>query len=805
MSTTKLAKPVAHWLKVCQSHIRESHIKRADLGGDGQSVPFEQALSNLAHAYLKDRAPQLLDHELGFQLVEKNEDNDRAIGIFGFRVGSQLLYAPVFFLNGELKGNELLYLKDSDTFVPMKENWINYVLNRKPNVIGEEVQPNLGSIGVERPDMDMFRESPGKYGSDRGAMPDWLAPAMPGLMYALGRYEANGLHVPELVKENADAATKFLQYMSAFPSLAEPIVQVYGKDLVHEAIKTARTADSCSPRGSRKRRKKKYLTGSVYKEKSAAEQARERINDNLRIWIFDDTTDVRARNCSKGLNEKQAQELKRDGVYVSDERTDDDVSHAYKVQEPLSLMNPDDTGVYEVLCKPDTFRRCLYIHSPHNARGTKPNGVIVSLEDGNKAWTETHPGSIFISDEYDGETFRDYFDKLPETTSLEVGATYVVVAQNGQGTSVFEVEKSLPAEGDEKCYEVYWRNRYYRRPDHLPPIAEHRYEYDSDCEGADTLTLNRIKGPRFVVRQCCVYTPDGAKAIKLKGPPEEKDDDCCRPICCSTDSGDSSDPPAIRPGNLVDLQVGIYKTSEELRVFNNGTEAIVDGNRMTPLHALVHLVRDYGLREKTAKELLKEAQLKRGIKCRVKVAQPYQALGYPPSAPSFPDSRMDMGTDGFLGSGLPTQHNYPNDELLQQVEGMQGAGSDPLMSPPPEGMDGMMVGQELANAAQTGQKEVLDTSLLSNLLKGTQNETLIDKHLSNLMKGLDSLGRLLFNMYWHHDKFEDRYGGNNLPEMTDAMKNAYEALGDVTLELKQNTVEPYPDEGVDPSFGEGEM
>jgi len=801
MSTQQLQKPAAHWQQVCQSHIRTPFIKRADLGGDGQSVPFEQALSNLAHAYLKDRAPQLLDHELGFQLIEKNEDNDRAIGIFGFKVGQQLLYAPVFFLNGELKGHELLYLKDSDTFVPMKENWINYVLNRKPNVIGEEVGTNLQQLGVERPSMDVFRDAPSKYAS---AHPEWLLPGLPGLMHVLGNPTRPALQVPGLVKENADAANTFLQLIDSHPRLVEPIVAVYGKDLIKDAIDTAKTASSCAPAGAKRKKKRRKADGSIWKEKTAAEQAREQLADKLKIWRYDDSTPTRARQCRAGLTEKQAQELKRDGVFVDDKRTDDEVSHAYKIQEPLSLMNPDATGIYEVLCKPDSFEKCLYIHSPFNARGTKPNGVLVKVDGDNKSWTETHPGAIFVSDEWDGDNFKEWFDKLPDVTSLDVGSTYVLVAPNGQGTSVFEVEKTLPAEGDEKCYEVEWRNRYgSRRPDHLPPVAARGYEYDNDCSGADSVMLNRIKGSRFVSRLCCLYVPDGAKAVKIAGPETCEECGktagrcCCAPRCCEV--AESSKTPALRPGSHVDLQLGIYKTSEELRVFNNGSEAVVDGNRMSPLSAIVHLVRDYGLREKTARDLLKEAELRRGVKCRIKIAQPYQELGYPPAAPTFPEPYS--GTDYVMGSQTPTTFGPDVQEV--PVTGMEGThrSRQPLMNEPPQ----PFLAQQVQDAAQTGQKEVLDTSLLSNLLKGTQNETLIDKHLSNLMKGLDSLGRLLFNMYWHHDKFEDRYGGNNLPDMTDAMRNAFESLGDVTLELKQKTVEPYPDEGVDIDLGEGEM
>jgi hypothetical protein len=590
-------------------------------------------------------------------------------------------------------------------------------------------------------------------------------------------------------------ATRFLQLLDSCPQLATPIVECYGKGIVKDAIATAQTASSVLPTEPACKPKTYIKRGSVWHTETAQEKAAKQCplrNGTLKIWTHDGTA-----GCAKGLNEKQAEHLARKGIYIDDKRQH--TSKAYRVQETMTLQNPDETGHYDVLCKPDSFEKCLYIHAPFCDRGTKPNGVLVRIGegDGNKAWTETHPGAIFVIEKYSGKEYRSWFDDLSGAGDLQVGATYVLVAKNGQGTSVFEVKKALPAEGDEKCYEVRWRNRYgARRPDHLPPVAERRYEYDNDCEGVDQIVLNRIKGNRFVARLKNLYVPPGTKAIKIKNPPKPKDDDCCDPCCCCDTCEDSSDPPALRPGSHVDLQLGIYKTSAELRINNNGTEAVIDGNRMTPKSALISLVKDYGLREKTARELLKEAQLKRGTRCRIKYAQPYGMLGYPPQAPAFPEP--EMGEDSLMGSGVPAMDAM---EYEMPISGMEGLGREPNMATPPE----PMMSQQVMQAAQTGQKEVLDTSLLSNLLRGSQNETLIDRHLPNLMKGLDSLGRLLFNLYWHHDKFEERYGANNLPDLEDAMRNAFENLGDVTLELKQKTIEPYPDEGVDVQFGEGEQ
>jgi len=781
---------VSHWRDVCRSKARSGHIKRADLGGaSGDSQSFEAAFSNLANAYLKDKAPQLIDHMLGFQLLEKNEDNDRAVGVFGFKVGPQLIYAPVFFLNGELRGHELMYLKESDTFVPMKENWVNYILNRKPNVIGEEVGQGLGQLGISRPSLNQFRESPGKYASD-----NWLGQGMPGLMASLGSATRPEPKVPELLKTSAFASMAFLNLLDGYPTLAKPIVQHYGKDIVKQAIKTAGTVLTAVPIEPAQK-KRTVKTGSIWETKTELDKAREADpikTGSLKIWVYDGTS-----GCRRGLSEKQAEQLERDGVYIKDDRYD--TSKAYKVQEPMALQNPDETGHYDILCKPDSFEKCLYIHAPHGKRGRKPNGVLVRIGDGDKAWTETHPGAIFAIEKYAGREYNDWFNDLPNADSgLTVGATYVLLTPTGAGTTVFEVESSEPAEGDEKCYAVWWRNHYgARRPDHLPPVAERCYEYDNDCEGADHIVINRYKGKKFVARLNSLYVPPGAKALKIKDPPKSEDG-CCNPSvgCCG--ESDSSDPPALRPGNHVDLQLGLYKTSAELVVMNNGTEAVVNGSRSTPKGALLSLVRQYGLREKAARDLLKEAQVKRGVKCRIKLAAPYDLIASAPSAPSFPE--QEISSDFFFGSDLPATYGQEEEFPVPGLEGMP-MNQRPLMNEPPE----PMLAQQVMQAASTGQKEVLDTSLLSNLLKGTQNDTLIDRHLPDLMKGLDSLGRLLFNLYWHHDKFEDRYGSNNLPELEDAMRNSFESMGDVTLELKQKTVEPYPDEAVDVNFGEGEI
>lgn len=139
-----------------------------DISGGGQEVPFEQAFAQIAHVFLQDRAPGLLDHEIGFQLIDKNDDNSKAVGVNVFKIGDAILYAPVVFSDGELLGRELLYMNNQDMFVPLKENWVNYLLNRRPHALGKPTHRDLKRHGVMPISGHSLKFPPTKYAAAQG-------------------------------------------------------------------------------------------------------------------------------------------------------------------------------------------------------------------------------------------------------------------------------------------------------------------------------------------------------------------------------------------------------------------------------------------------------------------------------------------------------------------------------------------------------------------------------------------------------------------------------------------------------------
>ena len=121
---------------------------------------FERTFADLAYAALKSRAPMLMNYLQGWQLVDSSDDETKAVGIFGFKIGDQWVYKPVFFMNGEIKGNELLYLRGQDIFVPMQENWLNYIINRQPFMLGQPEPQTLEEMGYMQPDFTQYVASP---------------------------------------------------------------------------------------------------------------------------------------------------------------------------------------------------------------------------------------------------------------------------------------------------------------------------------------------------------------------------------------------------------------------------------------------------------------------------------------------------------------------------------------------------------------------------------------------------------------------------------------------------------------------
>lgn len=953
--------------------------KKAALGGDGNDTQFEQSFSNLAHAFIKDKAPSLLDYEVGFQLMDRNEDNTKAVAIFGFKVGKQWLYTPIFFLNGDIKGTELLYIKDQDQFVPLKENWLNYILQRKPSVMGKNTDRNLQALGVLSPDLQAFSRPPAKFASAGGMEAGEAAFAYFATTNPLNDKKYSDVRdLPQFLKEaGKEVIVSLVKGMMSYPQAAEAVDAVYGLDAIK---KVAGTTPKTKPRdyqpgagGSAMAAKPlndianpEGQTGSsdlgpaVAKETKpsvapkaeaakppavpkpeaakppAAPKAEENkpsgeftpldpgdpgftpkkeetpfyqdwynkaegfLGDNqylqhipkmfdsrlatlgigagipLALWAAynatkgDDEEETKKRiiinnylnkageyagSCSKNNEEmetkspkarrgvleamnghaekklirekagaiailtmktvvqrgvafeptdKEKENIITEGFSIRDERPETAV--AYEVQTPLKLTSPTCTCVYDVLCRPTQFCKSLVIIAPVGPKGTANFATVIDLDDSKKKWTNIHPGNLWTRERAVQENeYKELFDSLPEAkpSALKSKGLYVLVGPNKEGTLPFEVVEEFEKDEAKTTLKVHFMDYSSAdRPANLPKLQNANRDtywgYGVDarpygCGCSTMLHLTNKEGGRMRNMHNELYVPKGFKVIKLSEG--------------SAGHADRSEKPAIEYGNQLDVQKAIFEKTAGIEVRHTGSSVSINDVQLEPKVAVVHLVRDWGLREKQARAILKNAAAKKVVSYRVSAPSWFELvkeaapgdmidprMAPTTGAPPFPSPPSGL-EQTMLGS---VQSIYPQQEALPVMpSSVNLVGNEQVYDPRLPDPKTMAIGYK---AQQTGQKEVFDTSMIGSLLKNVRSESIVDKFLGDLMKGMDRIGRILFSFYWHGEEMQDRYGKKDMPDLEESLRNAFEAVGDVVIFLKQKTVEPFPDEGFNPDL-----
>ena len=672
-------------LAECRRYGVRPIVKRAAIGGE-QEAGFEQSFASLAYSHIQDKAPGLLDYLIGFQLVDRNEENTKAIGIFGFKVGQNWVYAPVFFLNGDLKGHELLYLKAQDSFVPMKENWINYIINKRPHVLGEYEQESPEQLGMQQPDIQQLSQPPvtGKFAA---ALKPWAKES--GVMNKYAQWVTQSprqrapdlgerLSLSEFLRQDVRLCKLAMDMQESYPGVKKAFDKFYGSSdtVIRNALLHLRKQASAAvpnvlaggftPAASPKR----LRDSGILNTKIAAGPPK-------KVEVI--TSQLITENRPK-LDEKQQEKLLREGYLVEDHRNGEEISTVYNTQIDMSLVNPDDTCVCEVLVKPGTFEKCLVIMHPQGGGRYKDNFCTLVRLDGKKNWANYHSTNVFTRQDTqnvksDTSAWREWFKGLPDNKSLDRGATYVIVTENAQGSCVFSVTESL---GD-KNYEVSWEDycSYDHERSRSAPILNCPIPVGGAC---DVVCFNEREGSSFRVVNGKLYCPPNAKVIKIHDAPNcrkcsKSEYDCTCDYFRSERRSNRDNP--IRPGDLADLQMllvqkqasdilartsagGLSKSGvdsaasrsglSELKIWSDGNEVVINRNRMSKMAGLFHLICDHGLRETFSKKLLKEAELGTARRWYIKYANPMLLgpYGTGEGGPSMPMMGMEpqMGMDG---------------------------------------------------------------------------------------------------------------------------------------------------------------
>ena len=779
-----------------------SIFKTAILGGDN-TEEFEQSFASIAFQNIQKKAPKLMNYLLGFQLVDRNEDETKAIGVFGVQIDKQLIFLPVFFLSGDIKGQELMYLKNQDMFVPLKENWVNLVMRKRPQILGKGTKHTVQDMGVMQPNVSQVVLPPymsAKYSSFMKQASAWVhdSGALPTLAklsfdldaaddvdnYVAGQDTGHAGLLERFIDRDARYVYALDRLCDAWPGVKQALAGHYGPNFLSNKLAACRAAKNTPAEPptilKAKSTQPKTKCASVLPAK-ATEIVREKL-----AFITHNSPLLSAADKAR---------LLRDGVIIADYRKEAEASSLYKTQKNIALTNPTETGVYEVLFRPGTFHKCLVIFGPYSGNGRHEYCTVVQLEDSDsdagRPYVNVPANMLFIKSQLDlSQEKGDWFDNLPDNKP-GVDGYYVAVSRNGQGSVAFELDEKQP---QEQSFRAYFR--CHCDSGSSEPVSGCVPSYESPA-----VVFGVRKGSSFYRQRNTLYIPEGAKVIEIRAPRECRKCDKTKDKCtCDYFDGAYKSLPELLYGGAEDLELALQAKTAELKLQADQCDIIIEGRRLSKKAALMSLVGEHGLREDVARDFLKQAEIDTvarrricyapGYPLRAKIA--YGMGGFPEPTEGGTQYGMAQmpGMESYMGSDIPYVNAAVQTPMEQQmpVPGLEAGMNDPNVYNPML-MQDPMAAQMAQQSSEPGSKDIFDTAVLSALTKVVNPNNVVDDDLPVYAKALNKLGRRLFMFFWHNESFQERYGKKDLPELEDTLRNAFEMLGDLLLYLKQDSID----------------
>lgn len=447
----------------------------------------------------------------------------------------------------------------------------------------------------------------------------------------------------------------------------------------------------------------------------------EELDRKLRVY-----TEFQSPDEYTELNVSEREELFKRGFFVKDARDESEVSKAVPVLRKEIFFPVDTPGVYKV------------IDSEFN-----PITVLAFYLD----------NELCYISEKDNEIYRVRgMTKFRDPCSKESNRLYAVERVGDFKDSDWLKEVSPNQAHRESCVFDYTGKGY----------CIHHLGQESISQGSTNKIgiVSLPKGPGdkniiVVLPKKCYIIP------RLR----EKD--------TSMLGSDDYPPTIISPNILSSLSVPFETIKISYDHIND--RYILNKTAHSRFSLLKSLIKDYGLREKTATEIIREAEFDKTARYWVKLAEPFELRQKDQPKPMFLEQPM-----GTWPGGYTTTTKVEADMWVPGLRRPQPIQN--IMEPPP-----LEVLKKIKQLADSNDGEAFDLGLISSLLHTTN----IDDYIPAIIKGLDGMCRILFVMYRHQEELKERYGDEDYKKIVEALKSSIENVGDLVVDLSQQKIDPY--------------
>lgn len=742
---------------------------------------IEQAFAEQAYMSVQNKAGPLLKdpYRIGFEIVNKNDDNTRLLAVWQFRLGNssedQLLQAPLMFINGRILGSDLLYRMGPKKFTCLTPEWAQYLIDSESQDFGRS-QPKSETAKLHnqfRP--ETFLRTPAAFGklASSDLVDNWQ----------------------ELVTDwcTQTKVGGVLRDFVANHGKSEAIDQMM--EWVQKSAKFERAVAKYLPVES-------WLPPEMQLNKQASAEP-----DKPRLIFF----------CGEPTREKLANAINPEKVAA------DLYRKGYSFDTPDVTPVPEhDTVVYDG--SPSELRSptepcCCHLIV---ASGDRVKAVVARSES---SWNLFQSGADCViscnSSRFDGANEDDYAGVRSRNRATPLRVVALDHTDNG---IVWEGTRALWSE-----------------PDDAGLLGEVGVPITEMSEGKLYGLLHPVEAimlePAYVLEMrkvgevhhallafgsgssgmTVIVNPDSQKAWgdhvlngewrAIEIPFTKGDADGFGPPCGMASESRRRAPSwhlkQLSPASGADVTASIlgmpYTKKATLKCDQDHFTLQIGDRECLPVkvHVMEHKMASLlGIHPTDVEEMLKSAQEKGKaeyfLQFPAKHASAMLRIVDSPRFEQTVDPIHQVLADRDQYAILRTERtpiNYPNARIGDKQDSLRGVRNAPDSSMEaqrkvPIQMILSASPDELAQFAEMHQlPHVFDHGIMASMAKTYDSQLFIDQYLVKLEDGLDSLARCLFLYYWKPQDWKKMYGSDDLQELEDQLLSVFKSTGDLLLAL----------------------
>lgn len=717
-------------------------------------MTFEAKFAQLANNQISERVPALIEHRVGFQLIDKNEEETKAVGIAAFVVNKLFLYVPIFFIEGSLKGMELLYIYQSDLFVPATDNWISMLRQEGVDALGSVISEKRDNSSADKfygPEEVNISRYPSSFTYKRASLntPNSIVDSKTLDQMLVKRQLQSfdlGHNLPLLGKR---ANEYFVSTMLNRPTFANALLQWYSKQDI-EKIAEKSVADIYAKKGEPKKDEVIFITSNADENMSALGNAEKKL-------------------------------LMRNGVYILDHRTN--FSKVFQTDvDTKTLQSPTEPGAYDVLMSDGSYKQFIIILPKvlddsdrlHRRQQSNDNrkAALIDLADPTKYYCV--PARQILCRQSDKIT-KKQIDGLrggDDTTKKRI-ASIISEKRDQQRKESTYTTSSTPQWVEKRVLIVQSPNLSFEaKLFQNPGMSEAQLggPGDGGClQPANTNTNGYGEPLDFIIE----VGPERG-TLSISG------DVMLIPEGCRLFTRNDDDNLSL--GSIETVSRMMYKTAADFKritvSFQGNSGSVRFEKSATSLLDKVGVLKEltltHGIEASVAQKMVKQAE-----------ATKYHTHDFLiKHAAAFDTAAYGASKKPFMGGPSMSVQANPNyqDAIVggATANGPEEADGTPIL--PQNVID------RANQAAGKGIKEVFDVSVLSGLVDVADMSEIRKDYVTQMIQGMDSVGRMLFLYYWHKDEFENRYGDIDMKNLENTLRTVFESTGDLILFLREKTV-----------------